>query len=197
MFTKTFGSAVYGIKAQTITIEVNISMDVNYSLVGLPDNAIKESQKRIESALQFHGYRIPVKSIIINLAPADVRKEGSAYDLPIAIGILIASQQIPNENISKTLLMGELALDGELRPIKGALPIALQAKKEGFKQIILPYQNTQEAAILEGIEVIPARTILEVIHHINSIKTISPQKIKFLEIEKSEQLNFQFQVFLS
>ncbi|HEX3073185.1 MAG TPA: magnesium chelatase domain-containing protein [Ignavibacteriales bacterium] len=153
MLVKTFGSAVYGIKATTITIEVNISQGVNFYLVGLPDVAVKESQQRIESALQTHGYRMPGKKVVINMAPADIRKEGSAYDLPLAIGILAGSEQIMPDKLSEYVIMGELSLDGSLQPIKGVLPIALQAREEGFKGIVLPLQNAREAAVVEGIKV--------------------------------------------
>lgn len=127
MLVKTYGSAVYGINAQTITIEVNVSRGAKYFLVGLPDNAVKESQQRITSALDQYGYKMPGKKIVINMAPADIRKEGSYYDLPLALGILAASEQIPEANLDKYLIMGELSLDGGLQPMKGALPIAIQA----------------------------------------------------------------------
>ena len=133
MLIKTFGSAVYGVEAITITVEVNIGNGIKFFLVGLPDNAVKESHQRISAALKNNGYRIPGKEITINMAPADIKKEGSAYDITIAIGILAASAQIKNPTeVSKYVIMGELALDGELRPIKGALPIAVKAKKEGL-----------------------------------------------------------------
>ncbi len=138
MLVKTFGSAVYGIDAQTITVEVNIGQGVNYFLVGLPDSAVKESQQRIDAALKNNGHKIPVKGITINMAPANIRKEGSAYDLTLAMGILAATEQIDAPDISKFIIMGELSLDGELRPIRGALPIAVQAQKEGFEGFILP-----------------------------------------------------------
>jgi magnesium chelatase family protein len=132
MLVKTFGSAVHGVDATTITIEVNIDKGINFSLVGLPDSAVKESQQRIDAALTNTGYKIPGKKITINMAPADIRKEGSAYDLPLAMGILAASDQINSEEVGNYIIMGELALDGELRPIKGTLPIAIQAKKRSF-----------------------------------------------------------------
>ncbi len=130
MLVKTFGAAVQGINSSLVTIEVNISQGINFYLVGLPDNAVKESQQRIDAALKNIGYKIPGKKITINMAPADIRKEGAAYDLPLAIGILAASGQISENIISEFIIMGELALDGELRSIKGVLPIALEAKKK-------------------------------------------------------------------
>jgi len=164
MVTKIYGSAVYGVDAITITIEVHVNRGVGYHLVGLPDNAIKESNYRIAAALQNNGYKIPVKKITLNMAPADLRKEGSAYDLPLAMGILIATEQIYcQQNIEEYIIMGELSLDGTLQPIIGALPITLQAKEENFKGIILPKQNAMEAAIVDGMEVYGVDNIREVI----------------------------------
>ncbi len=163
MLTKVFGSAVFGIEATTITVEVNVDTGVGYHLVGLPDNAIKESNYRIAAALLNNGYKIPGKKITLNLAPADLRKEGSAYDLTLAMGILTASGQIQSENLEKYIIMGELSLDGSLHPIKGALPIAIRAMEEGFEGFILPKENAKEAAIVSGIKVYGAQNISEVI----------------------------------
>ena len=149
MLVKTYGSAVVGVDALTITVEVNVDRGMKFFMVGLPDNAVKESQQRIEAALKNVGYRMPGKKIVVNMAPADIRKEGSAYDLTIAMGILAASGQIANEEVSNYVIMGELSLDGSLQPIKGALPIAIQARKEGFKGFILPNENAREAAIVD------------------------------------------------
>src|SRR5210317_2505758 len=143
MLISVFGSSVFGVEDSLITIEVNIAGGIGYHLVGLPDNAIKESNYRIAAALQNNGYKIPGKKITINMAPADLRKEGSAYDLTLAIGILAASSQIKSENIEKYIIMGELSLDGSLQPIRGALPIAIKAKEDGFKGFILPDQNAK------------------------------------------------------
>jgi len=163
MLIKVFGSAVFGVEATTITVEVNINKGIGYHLVGLPDNAIKESSYRIAAALQNNGYKLPGKKITINMAPADLRKEGSAYDLTLALGILAASSQIKEKNISDYLIMGELSLDGGLQPIKGALPIAIKAREEGFKGFILPKQNAREAAIVDNLEVYGVDNIKEVI----------------------------------
>lgn len=163
MLVKTYGSAVIGIDAITITVEVNVSPGIKFFLVGLPDNAVKESHYRIEASLKNIGYRIPGKKFIINMAPADIRKEGSAYDITLAIGILAATKQIKSDKISDYIIMGELSLDGSLNSIKGALPIAIQAKKQGFKGIILPKVNASEAAIVDGLEVRGAENIKEVI----------------------------------
>lgn len=174
MLVKVYGSAVFGVEATTITIEVNIDKGVGYHLVGLPDIAIKESNYRIAAALQNNGYKIPGKKITINMAPADMRKEGSAYDLSLAIGILAANGQIISDNIDKYIIMGELSLDGGLQPIKGALPIAIQARKEGFKGFILPSQNAKEAAIVDNLEVYGIENIKEVISFFNGEKELTP-----------------------
>lgn len=162
MLVKTFGSAVYGIEAITITIEVNIAAGTKYFIVGLPDIAVKESYFRIESALKNCGFRMPRQQVVVNMAPADIKKEGSSYDLTIATGVLAASGQLEPENLDKYLIMGELSLDGGLQPIKGALPIAIQARKDGFKGFILPKQNAREAAIVNDLEVYGVESIKEV-----------------------------------
>ncbi len=167
MLVKIYGSAIHGVSAQTITIEVNVDQGVGYHLVGLPDNAIKESSHRISAALKNVGYKLPGKKITINMAPADLRKEGSSYDLSIAIGILAASDQIKAENLGDYIIMGEVSLDGGLQPIKGVLPIAIKAREEGFKGIILPQQNTREAAIVADLEVYGVENIKEVIDFFN------------------------------
>jgi magnesium chelatase family protein len=169
MLVRTFGSAVYGVNAINVTIEVNVAEGngVGYFLVGLPDNAVKESQHRIETALKNNHYRIPRQKIVVNMAPADIRKEGSAYDLPIAIGYLAASGQLNGDDVEKYIIMGELSLDGYLKPIKGALPIAVQARKEGFKGFILPKENAREAAIVNNLNVYGATHIRQVIEFFN------------------------------
>lgn len=171
MLVKTFSSAVYGINATTITIEVNISSGTQYFIVGLPDSAIKESTFRVESALHSAGLRMPRQKIVINMAPADIKKEGSAYDLAMAIGILAASGQINAHKLDKYLLLGELSLDGSLQAIKGALSIAIQAQKEGFKGIVLPAINAREAAVVGDLEVYGLENISEVIAFANEEKT--------------------------
>jgi len=153
MLVKTYGSAIHGVDAILITIEVNVSKGKNFYLVGLPDNAIKESHHRLVAVLNNTGYRWPGKRIVVNMAPADIKKEGSSYDLPIAIGLLAASRQLNDELISRYMMMGELSLDGGLNPIRGALPVALKAKEEGFEGLIVPRQNAAEAAIVDGIDV--------------------------------------------
>ncbi len=162
MLVKTYGSAVSGIDAYTITIEVNVSQGIKFFMVGLPDNAVKESQQRIESALRVNHYKWPGHKIVINMAPADIRKEGSAYDLPLAIGILAASEQIPIDNLHKYIIMGELSLDGGLMPVKGVLPMAIKAKEEGFAGCILPIQNAREAAVVQDFTIMGATSLGEV-----------------------------------
>ncbi|GGG46917.1 YifB family Mg chelatase-like AAA ATPase [Hymenobacter glacieicola] len=174
MLTKTFGSAVQGVNAYTITIEVVVSQGTGFFVVGLPDNAIKESQQRVEAALKFRGYRMPRTKVVVNMAPADIRKEGSSYDLPIALGILHASQQLTTERLSEYIIMGELALDGELRPVRGVLPIAIQARKEGFKGFILPRGNAQEAAIVNNLDIIPVDTMQEAVDFLEGRQAITP-----------------------
>ena len=181
MLIKVYGSAVFGVEATTITVEVNIDKGVGYHLVGLPDNAIKESSYRIAAALKNNGYNLPVKKITINMAPADLRKEGSAYDLTLAIGILAASGQINAEEVGKYIIMGELSLDGSLQPIKGVLPIAIKAKEEGFKGFFLPKQNVKEAAIVSGLDVYGIENVMEVINFFEGKSQLEPTIINTRE----------------
>lgn len=174
MLVKVFGSAVFGVEATTITVEVNIDKGIGYHLVGLPDNAIKESSYRISAALNNNDYKLPGKKITINMAPADLRKEGSSYDLTLAIGILSASNQIKAKDIDKYIIMGELSLDGGLQPIKGALPIAIKAREEGFKGFILPKQNAKEAAIVNDLDVYAVDNIKEVIDFFEGVSKLEP-----------------------
>lgn len=177
MLTAVYGSSVFCVEACSITIEVNIGGGIGYHLVGLPDNAIKESNFRIAAALTNIGYKLPGKKITINMAPADMRKEGSAYDVPIALGILISSGQITAPNIERYVIMGELALDGSIRPIKGALPLAIQALKEGFKGFFLPKENALEAAIVKDLAVYGITHLNEVIDFFNKNKPLEPMVV--------------------
>ena len=174
MLVKTYGSAVYGINATIITIEVSASQGFRFLLVGLPDNAVKESQQRIEAALRNNGHKIPGKKLIINMAPADIKKEGSSYDLPLAIGILAAGEEIVPDNLEDYIIMGELSLDGSLMPVKGVLPIAIEAKKRGFKGFILPKHNAREAAVVKDLEVLGIESIREVIGFLNGEIALEP-----------------------
>jgi len=194
MLVKTYGSAVAGIDAYTITIEVNVSQGIKFFLVGLPDSAVKESEQRMKSALKECDYKWPGYKIIINMAPADIRKEGSSYDLPLAIGILAASNQMSDRKLAEYVIMGELSLDGSLRPIKGVLPIAVKAKEEGFKGLIIPEQNAREAAVVKGLEVYGAKNVREVAEFLNEEKNIEPTVIDAEEefMKGIENADFDF-----
>jgi len=194
MLVKTFGAAVTGIDAITITIEVNVTRGIRFFLVGLPDNAIKESQQRIESVFKEMGHKWPGKRIVVNMAPADTRKEGSAYDLPIAIGVLAADEQISAGQISDFMMMGELSLDGSVHPVKGALPIALQARADGFKGFIVPRQNAREAAVVEGLDVYGVETFSEVVDFLTGQKKLDPvivdTEAEFLKEQARSEFDF-------
>ena len=179
-----------GIDATLITIEVNSSRGCMFYLVGLPDSAVKESHQRIISALQVNGYRIPTSNIIINMAPADIRKEGSAYDLPLAIGMLAAGEVIQPDKLNRYLMMGELSLDGSLQPIKGALPIAIKARELGFEGIIVPRQNALEAAVVNQIQVYGVKNIKEVIEFFNGKQELTPTIVNTREEFYAQQSSF-------
>lgn len=181
MLVKTYGSAVFGIHATTITIEVNLTKGVNFHLVGLPDSAVKESQQRIIAAIKNNELDYPGKKIVINMAPADIRKEGSAYDLTLATGILAASNQIEKDKLEEYIIMGELSLDGTVQPIKGALPIAIQAREEGFKGFILPKKNAREAAVVNDLDVYGVENIKEVVEFFNNNSTLEPTQVNTRE----------------
>jgi len=194
MLVKTFGAAVTGIDAITITIEVNVTRGIRFFLVGLPDNAVKESQQRIESVFKETGHKWPGKRIVVNMAPADTRKEGSAYDLPIAVGVLAADEQITSSRISDFMMMGELSLDGSIHPIKGALPIALQAKSDGFKGFIVPKANAREAAVVKGLNVYGVESFREVVDFLTGRKEIEPVEVdtdaEFLKEQARSEFDF-------
>ncbi|MWB95420.1 YifB family Mg chelatase-like AAA ATPase [Flavobacterium sp. GA093] len=177
MLIKVYGSAVFGVEATTITVEVHMDKGIGYHLVGLPDSAIKESSFRIAAALKNNGLSLPGKRITINMAPADLRKEGSAYDLPLAIGILVASDQIKAPDVDQYIIMGELSLDGSLQSINGALPIAIKAKEEGYKGFFLPKVNVKEAAIVAGLDVYGVENLQEVIDFFAGKGTLEPTTI--------------------
>lgn len=194
MLVKTFGAAVTGIDAITITIEVNVTRGIRFFLVGLPDNAVKESQQRIESVFKEMGHKWPGKRIVVNMAPADTRKEGSAYDLPIAIGVLAADEQISSATISDFMMMGELSLDGSIHPIKGALPIALKARTDGFKGFIVPKQNAREAAVVKGLDVYGVESFKEVVDFLTGRKNLQPEMVdtdaEFLKEQSRSEFDF-------
>lgn len=206
---KVYGSAVFGINATTITIEASVSQGINFHLVGLPDSAVKESQQRISTALQVNGYKMPKKKVVINMAPADIRKEGAAYDLPLALGILAADGQLGDAQLEHYVIMGELSLDGELRPIKGALPMAIQARQEGFKGLILPKENAKEAAVVDKLAVYGAENLKEIIEFFNGngsleqvivntreefYQQISQQDIDFSDVKGQENVKRAFEI---
>jgi magnesium chelatase family protein len=172
MLVKTFASAVFGINAAIVTVEVSVSKGINFFLVGLPDNAVKESKQRMETAIKTLGFSWPGKRIVINMAPADIRKEGSAYDLPLALGILAASEQLKPERLNDFIVMGELSLDGTIQPLKGVLPIAIEARKQGFKGFILPKRNAREAAVVDNLDVYGVETLTEVVDFLNGEKEL-------------------------
>ncbi len=194
MLVKTFGSAVYGVNAMTITIEVDIISGTQYVIVGLPDNAVKESMHRIELALRNIGMKMPRMRIVVNLAPADIKKAGSAYDLPIAVGILAASGQIPAEALHEYVMMGELSLDGAIKSIKGALPMAIQARKEGFKGLILPASNAREGAMVTQLNTYGVKHLNEVIDFFKETAALEPVVVntrdEFFESQLQSDVDF-------
>ena len=178
---KTFSSAVFGIEATTITIEVNITSGTRYYIVGLPDTAVRESLLRIESAIVTSGYRMPRQKILVNMAPADIRKEGSSYDLAIAVAILCASEQIDASLLDQYMILGELSLDGAIQPIRGALPVSIQARQEGFKGLIIPKVNAREAAIVNNIDVLGVNNLTEVLDFLKGSLLIKPTVVNTRE----------------
>ena len=194
MLVKSYAAALQGISATIVTVEVSCSKGIQFFLVGLPDVAVRESHERIISAFQVCGYKFPRNRIVINMAPADIRKEGSSYDLPLAIGILAAAEQIDASRLSHFMLMGELSMDGSLQPIKGALPIAIKTREEGFKGFILPIQNAREAAVVNGLEVYGASNIKEVIEFMDGKRTLEPTVVdtrkEFYERQQSFDCDF-------
>jgi magnesium chelatase family protein len=193
MLVKTFGSAVYGVEAVTITVEVNVLGGSGYFVVGLPDSAVKESLQRVESAVKSNDYHMPRIKLVVNLAPADIKKSGSAFDLPMAIGVLGASEQLEHpEKLKDYVMMGELSLDGTIQPIKGALPIAITSRKEGFTGLIVPKQNAREAAMVNNIEVYGVTHIKEVIEFLNGTSLLTPVKVDARDEFFHSQYDFEF-----
>jgi len=193
MLVKTFGSAVYGVEAITITVEVNVSAGQGYTIVGLPDNAVKESLQRLESAIKTNDYYMPRIKIIVNLAPADIKKTGSAFDLPIAVGVLGASEQIEEpERLKDYVIMGELSLDGTVKPIKGALPIAIQARREGFKGLIVPKENESEAGMVNNLLVYGVNHLNDVVNFFKDESTLKPVEVNTRDEFFNAQYEFEF-----
>lgn len=192
MLVKVYGAAVQGVDATIVTIEVNTSKGIKFFLVGLPDTAVKESYERIRAALLNTGYKFPRNQITVNMAPADIRKEGSAYDLPIAIGILAAGDVVASDKLPRYLIMGELGLDGNLMPIKGALPIAIKARELGYEGFILPSQNAREAAVVNNLNVYGVDNIVQVIRFLNGEDTLEPTIVNTREEFYAHQDSFEF-----
>ena len=192
MLVKVYGAAVQGVDATIVTIEVNTSKGIKFFLVGLPDTAVKESYERIRAALLNTGYKFPRNQITVNMAPADIRKEGSAYDLPIAMGILAAGDVVVSDKLPRYLIMGELGLDGNLMPIKGALPIAIKARELGYEGFILPSQNAREAAVVNNLNVYGVDNIVQVIRFLNGEDTLEPTIVNTREEFYAHQDSFEF-----
>jgi magnesium chelatase family protein len=186
MLVKTFSAAVSGIEAVQVTIEVDVTRGVRYMLVGLPDTAVKESQQRIESALRAVGLRWPGRQVIINMAPADIRKEGSSYDLPLAVGILVASEMVSGGRLEGLLLTGELSLDGAVRPVRGVLPMALRAREAGFRGMIVPAPNAPEAAVVDGLDIYGVNSLAEVLGFLRGDSTPAPVTVSITELFSRE-----------
>lgn len=193
MLVKTFGCAIIGIDAIIVTIEVNSSKGIQFFLVGLPDNAVKESHQRIMASLANLDYKFPKKRITINMAPADIRKEGAAYDLALAVGIMAVSEQVNASLLDQYIIMGELSLDGTLNPIKGVLPMALQAKQQGFKGIIIPKANAKEAGVVAGVKVIGVDNLRQVVDFLNGTLRIEPERVAMDSLVCDNRYDFDFQ----
>ena len=194
MLVKTFCAAVNGLEVTTVTIEVSMTRGVLFHLTGLPDSTVKESRDRIAAALQNNGYKFPVADITINLSPADIRKEGSGYDLPLAIAIMAANEKINSDHLHEYMIVGELGLDGKLQPIRGALPIAIRARKEKFKGLIVPKQNVREAAVVNQLEVYGMENLCDVIHFFNGSEHFEPTVIDTRKVfyEQQSHLDIDF-----
>ena len=190
MFVKTYAGTVVGIDAVMVTVEADITRGIGMYLVGLPDNAVKESQERIRAAFENSGFRMSGRKIVINLAPADLRKEGSLFDLPIAVALLAASGQIESELVDKYMILGELSLDGTLRPIKGALPLTVRAAQEGLRGVILPEENAREAAVVEGTEVIGVQSLAQVVAFLTGEEAIEPTHLDTTQVFDNESNRF-------
>ncbi|MDE6716511.1 MAG: ATP-binding protein, partial [Muribaculaceae bacterium] len=174
MLVKTYGAAMQGVDALTVTIEVSSARGFDFTLVGLPDTAVKESYERIRTALKENGYQFPHNEVIANLAPADIRKEGAAYDLPLALCVLAVGESMPADQLDKYMIMGELSLDGSVKPVKGVLPMAIKAREQKFKGIIVPYENVREAAVVNNLEVYGVKHLNEAVHHLDGTEPLSP-----------------------
>lgn len=192
MLVKVFSASVQGLSAIPVTIEVNSSRGIKFFLVGLPDNAVKESHERIVAAVENSGYRFPTKQLVVNMAPADIRKEGAGYDLPLAIGILATEEKVKLDNLERTMMIGELSLDGTLQPVKGALPIAIKAREMGFENLIVPEQNVREAAVVNQLKVFGAKHMNQVVQFLNSEDVLECTEVDTRAEFYAQQSNFDF-----
>lgn len=192
MLVKVFGASVQGLSAIPVTVEVNSSRGIKFFLVGLPDNAVKESHERIVAAVENSGYRFPTKQLVVNLAPADIRKEGAGYDLPLAIGILATDEKVKLDKLERTMMIGELSLDGTLQPIKGALPVAIKAREMGFENLIVPEQNVREAAVVNQLKVFGATHVNQVVQFLNGESALQPTEVDTRAEFYAQQSNFDF-----
>ena len=192
MLVKTYGAAVYGIDAIIVTIEVSVEIGVSFNLVGLPDTAVKESYQRVVAAMRHSGRDFPRRSVLVNMSPADVKKEGAAYDLPIALGVLAASEQINGDRLSQYMIMGELSLDGSVLPIRGALPMAIKAREAGFKGMIVPKANVTEAAVVNNLDVYGVDNLTQVIDFFNGLLSVEPTVINTREEFSKGVAEFDF-----
>lgn len=192
MLVKVFSASVQGLSAIPVTIEVNSSRGIKFFLVGLPDNAVKESHERIVAAVENSGYRFPTKQLVVNMAPADIRKEGAGYDLPLAIGILATEEKVKLDNLERTMMIGELSLDGTLQPVKGALPIAIKAREMGFENLIVPEQNVREAAVVNQLKVLGAKHMNQVVQFLNGEDVLECTEVDTRAEFYAQQSNFDF-----
>ena len=192
MLVKVFSASVQGLSAIPVTIEVNSSRGIKFFLVGLPDNAVKESHERIVAAVENSGYRFPTKQLVVNMAPADIRKEGAGYDLPLAIGILATEEKVKLDNLERTMMIGELSLDGTLQPVKGALPIAIKAREMGFENLIVPEQNVREAAVVNQLKVFGAKHMNQVVQFLNGEDVLECTDVDTRAEFYAQQSNFDF-----
>ncbi len=192
MLVKVFGASVQGLSALPVTVEVNASRGIKFFLVGLPDNAVKESHERIVAAIENSGYRFPTKQIVVNMAPADLRKEGAGYDLPLAIGILAADEKVSLDKLERTMMIGELSLDGTLQPVKGALPVAIKAREMGFENLIVPEQNVREAAVVNQLKVFGANHMNQVVRFLNGEDVLQITDVDTRAEFYAQQSNFDF-----
>ena len=192
MLVKVFGASVQGLSALPVTVEVNASRGIKFFLVGLPDNAVKESHERIVAAIENSGYRFPTKQIVVNMAPADLRKEGAGYDLPLAIGILAADEKVSLDKLERTMMIGELSLDGTLQPVKGALPVAIKAREMGFENLIVPEQNVREAAVVNQLKGFGANHMNQVVRFLNGEDVLQITDVDTRAEFYAQQSNFDF-----